>query len=550
MKIIMNKKLILLAKYLEENYLKKESSKVKLLVKEAASKIKALKKIGFSDQVAEEIDDICKGFSMWMAYRLMSHVTTSNYGPNNNEEAIAFLNDNFRRFKQDTSYIMDWVKVGLNGEYAPYKNTPFDELLKLAEEWHDSLEVGEGAINYKENNEIILDFRNSDGIGHYWVDLKTNRSDEECERMGHCGTTSSRNTLYSLRRFIPIGRGFTLNKSLLTAAITPEGRIAQMKGPKNSKPPQEYHQYIIPLLNLKRADEEGNESNTITGFRPEYGGDDFMLKDLTDEQVIELMTTNPSLFNSPAGKILTAIKLKDPTIATDVVGEFIPSKYVLREIISTSGRDSLSIERILDIIEEPSQLFEWYEANDEDVKYSLDEINEDNKAKIIHSYKAQTGDTEINLDNFKRRIKDNFEEFLDTDIPMEIRMAINSAMEEEYYNRIINKTLDVLKAFGEPRIDDGNLFLKINIYDIIRSISSDEQDTALNILEELNDVNISNTNDLAENFFERMVEEGIIGSERLFIDLDWVSMDKKIFNERLSDYFPSLPSPDIAPASS
>lgn len=546
----MNKKLILLAKYLEENYLKKESSKIKLLVKEAASKIKALKKIGFSDQVSEEIDDICKGFSMWIAYRLMSHVTTPEYGPTNNEEAIAFLNDNFRSFKRDTSYIMDWVKVGLNGEYTPYRNTSFNELLTLAEEWHDSLEVGEGSINYKENNEIILDFRGSDGVGYYWVDLKTNRSDEECERMGHCGTTSGRNTLYSLRRFIPIGRGFTLNKSLLTAAITPEGKIAQMKGPKNSKPPQEYHQYIIPLLNLKKVDEEGNEFATITGFRPEYGGSDFMLKDLTDEQIIELMRTNPSMFNTPAGKILTAIKLKDPSIATDVVGEFVPSKRTLREIISSPGRDSLSIERIVDIIEDPSEIYEWYEANDEDVKYSLDDINDVNKANIIRAYKAQTGDTEITVDNFERRIKDNFEEFLDTDIPMEIRMAINSAMQDEYYDRITSKTLDVLGAFGQPRIYDGNIFLKINIYDIIRSISPDEQDTALNILEELNDARAATIDLLAEDFFERMVEEGIIGSERLFIDLDWVSMDKMTFNERLSDIFPSSPSPDITPTSS
>jgi hypothetical protein len=546
----MNKKLILLAKYLEENYLKKESSKIKLLVKEAASKTKALKKIGFSDQVSEEIDDICKGFSMWMAYRLMSHVTTPEYGPTNNEEAIAFLNDNFRRFKRDTSYIMDWVKVGLNGEYVPYKNTPFNELLNLAEEWHDSLEVGEGSINYKENNPIILDFRGTDGIGYYWVDLKTNRSDEECERMGHCGTTSGRNTLYSLRRFIPIGRGFTLNKSLLTAAITPEGKIAQMKGPKNSKPPQEYHQYIIPLLNLKMVDEEGNESSSITGFRPEYGGSDFMLKDITNEQLVELMRTNPSLFDSPAGKILAAIRLNEPGRATDVVGEFIPSKYILKEIISSPGRDSLSIDRIVDIIEDPFELFEWYESSNEDVKYSLDEINEDNKSKIIHSYKAQTGDTEISLDNFETRLIDNFEEFLDTDIPMEIRMAINGAMEEKYYDVITDKTLDVLKAFGEPRIYDGNLFLKINIYDIIRSISSDEQDTALNILEELNDANISSIDYLAENFFERMVEGGIIGSKRLFIDLSWISMDKKVFNSRLSDLFPNSPSPDITPASS
>lgn len=532
----MNKRLILLSKYLEQISFKKESSSLKLLIKEAASKLNALKKLGFSEQIAKEIDDICKGFSMWMAYRLISHVTTPDFGPTNKEEAIQFLNNNFRKFKQDLSYIMDWVKVGLNGEYAPFRDTSFDELFVLAEDWHDSLEVGDGAINYKEKNEIILDFREPDGTGYYWVDLKTNRCDEESERMGHCGTTSHRNTLFSLRRYIPIGRGMTLNKSVITAAITPDGKIAQMKGPKNSKPLQEYHRYIIPLLNLKKADEDGNKSMAITGYKLEYSGDDFLLKDLTNEQLIDLMRTNPELFNDPAGKILAAIKLNDPSLATEVVGEFTPSIYQLRNIISTPGRDSLSLERIIDIINDPSELDDWYEAEGEDVRYNLSNINDANREKIIEDYKKEFGDMEINKDNFEQKIKENLEEFLYTDSARSIRSAINSVMSDAYYKKITNKTLSVLNNFGEARIYDGNILLKINIYNFIKSLSSHEQDQALGILQELGEWDISNVNDLAENFFERIVEENLLPEERLSIDLDYVRFDIGDFNNVLSEF--------------
>ena len=42
---------------------------------------------------------------------------------------------------------------------------------------------------------------------------------------------------------------FILNKSLLSAAIgTNDGIVYQMKGPKNSKPKEEYHPYIVDTI--------------------------------------------------------------------------------------------------------------------------------------------------------------------------------------------------------------------------------------------------------------------------------------------------------------
>ena len=102
-------------------------------------------------------------------------------------------------------------------------------------EWHKSLNIGDGSINYEETHPIIIDFR-KDSEGYYWVDLQTKNSDEECKRMGHCGR-SSYGYLYSLRsdKLLPGGK-FKLNRSHLTAAIGTDGVLYQLKGPKNSKP--------------------------------------------------------------------------------------------------------------------------------------------------------------------------------------------------------------------------------------------------------------------------------------------------------------------------
>ena len=92
-------------------------------------------------------------------------------------------------------------------------------------------------------NEIIITDEN--GNGFYWADLNTKNSSEECNRMGHCGR-SSYGSLFSLRQNIPLNNKYKLNKSVLTAAIGEDSILYQLKGVKNSKPKDEYHQYILP----------------------------------------------------------------------------------------------------------------------------------------------------------------------------------------------------------------------------------------------------------------------------------------------------------------
>lgn len=158
----------------------------------------------------------------------------------------------------------------MHGNIQTLKDKDFQEILDASEKWHDELKVGDGKVNYNEKGNILLDFRDKNGIGFYWVDLNTNDSREECERMGHCGRTDYSNTIVSLREVKEIN-GYKINESHLTAAIGKEdGIIYQLKGKKNSKPEKKYYPYIVELL---LSDNLG-----IKGFGREYDSEnDFNL---------------------------------------------------------------------------------------------------------------------------------------------------------------------------------------------------------------------------------------------------------------------------------
>jgi hypothetical protein len=191
--------------------------------------------------------------------------------------------------------IMDWIRVGLNGNFKPYENLPINELSAKSKEWHDSLQIGTGNINYIEKKDIILDFRNN-GEGFYWADLGVTKCPEEKDRMGHCA--SSKGRLYSLREYKKIDK-YTTNKSHLTASVDNEGNLLQLKGPKNSKPKEEFHKYITPFLMIKKG-----EDYLVKKFGSEYdSSSDFKIIDLNRDEVIKLYKERPDLFNGYPQKL-------------------------------------------------------------------------------------------------------------------------------------------------------------------------------------------------------------------------------------------------------
>jgi hypothetical protein len=116
--------------------------------------------------------------------------------------------------------------------------------------------------------------------------------------MGHCGRTGRGNNLFSLRETIKLPGGkYTLNRSHLTASISDEGILYQLKGPKNSKPKAEFHEYIVPLFFMLGGGGEEHDYY-INGFGSEYASNlDFKLSDLPEESIKVLYRDRPELFS-------------------------------------------------------------------------------------------------------------------------------------------------------------------------------------------------------------------------------------------------------------
>jgi hypothetical protein len=278
------------------------------VILEASKKNILIDKLGLNEENADALDKMCGPLSVWMANKLIQYYVSDNSTYTNELSykelvgvTIRKINDN-NRFASRTlrniiTSIMDWVRVGLNGNLGENKELSLDGLLTKAKQWHDSLELGQGEINYEEENPIILDFRDENGDGFYWVDLETKYSEEECNRMGHCGR-SSYGYLYSLRQVLPVGNKYKLNKSVLTAAIGGDNIIYQLKGPKNSKPNEKYHEYILPLFYVLGGGGE-EDDYLIQGFGTEYASEqDFKLSDLPKETILDLYKNRPELFES------------------------------------------------------------------------------------------------------------------------------------------------------------------------------------------------------------------------------------------------------------
>ena len=270
----------------------KFKSLVKTILVEASKKDVLVNKLGIEESTADTLVALCGPLAVFMANKLIDHQlrifkSWDESSTKTKEDAVKNLFNLVGRAKQEITSIMDWIRVGLNGNISEYKDQPFAQLLVKSTEWHDELTAGGGKIDYIEEDEIILDFRQN-GIGFYWVNLDTNYSPEECDRMGHCGRTSNSNNLFSLREYKELPNNHKLNKSHLTAAVGIEDKkIYQLKGVKNSKPKTEFNQLIIPFL----------LTEYVEGFESEYdSANDFKIDQLSLEEIKSLYEKKPSLF--------------------------------------------------------------------------------------------------------------------------------------------------------------------------------------------------------------------------------------------------------------
>jgi hypothetical protein len=508
------------------------------LILEASKKQILIQKIGWDEESAEILDRLCGPLSVFIGNKIIEQKILE-YGKFPDEVTqqqkvkmvLGELIDEryVYRQRQNISPIMDWIRVGLNGNLGEYKTMPYYQLYNASVKWHDELEVGQGDINYVENNPIILDFRGADGLGFYWANLETNNSSEECDRMGHCGRSSYGN-LYSLRQVIRLNDKYTLNKSILTAAIGEDGIMYQLKGGKNSKPEDKYHPYILPLFELKKGDGE----YFITGFGSEYdAARDFKLTDLGDDIIRKLFSERPELFNKRGlkkklFKMGLIDKLPDEYISIEIdldrIDRYVDGNYKVGSRTDKYGNkeDIGLFEKILG-----GDIWDLWDNYDVDWKAALQyHADRDSEARIIEILKTMANKSGVEFD-IDLSLEDMIEEYdEDQEIIYAIQGAVNDAESDSYVNDLYNKLKEALEELGGvERMDDTGVVLRIDMGQYLDELEDD-------VYEEIAD----RCDDDLSCMFDEMIGDWIDMPNFRFDDKYYhPDVDDKYFNELLQE---------------
>ena len=102
----------------------------------------------------EVFDELCGSLAIWMANKLYKHYVqrTKNFnveGNMTNEEIKEFSISEINKIHIPTltriiTPIMDYIRVGLNGNKSSLDNDTWGQIYEKQKQWHDSLNVGEG----------------------------------------------------------------------------------------------------------------------------------------------------------------------------------------------------------------------------------------------------------------------------------------------------------------------------------------------------------------------------------------------------------------------
>jgi hypothetical protein len=516
---------------------------IKQIISEASKKKILMDKIGFNEDNADLLDKLCGPLSVWMSKKMMEFQQYSSGRLGNQvktgSELIDQMNNNgVLRMKQSSiQSIMDWVRVGLNGNLGGYKDLPFIDLVLHSTEWHDSLEIGQGDINYKEENPTILDFTDENGNGFYWADLNTKNSSEECNRMGHCGR-SSYGYLYSLRQVIPINNKYKLNKSVLTAAIGEDGIMYQLKGVKNSKPKDEYHQYIQPLFYVLGG--EGEEDDyLIQGFGTEYASEqDFKLSDLPEQTIKELYQNRPELFSSrPMQRLLDKMGIIEmEPLPTGFTLEISPEDF---EDYIDGGWDNTYTNRTTGTKKRVSIFTEimmgdawelWGHHDNEDIgsyfQYTIDKPTEEKLWGIVRRMAQRDGielDEDLDLEDVIKEVDDNWE------IRNAISSAINDADADDYVNYLQKQVESALEFYGNVyEFNDTGAKIQVDLADLVDIDNQEVDDIFENNMDRNGQYNL-------EGVLSDLISEGYIDKPTFDYDDRWYpSPDDRIVNEQVN----------------
>ena len=529
MKVLENKTLDLL-KQLNEG-----------LIVEASKKEILINKVGLSEDNAELLDNLCGPLSVWMANKIIDAyvehygLMTNELSPKELRERTIELMNNRGLSAQKTIIpgIMDWIRVGLNGNLGEYKQLTFPELLAESKKWHDELGVGDGDINYVEKNPIVLDFRDDEGNGFYWTDLETNDSSEECDRMGHCGRTNRYNTILSLREVKPLNKKYKLNKSHLTAAVgDSDGILYQLKGPKNSKPKEEFHQYIEPLFYVLGGGGE-EEDYLIRGFGNEYNSEnDFKLSDLPEESIRKIYGNRPELFDTRSLKRklnqMGVIELPPVNynvtidISPDELGKYVDGDWIERRWKDKDGRTRTVT--IFEMILSGDGWELWYNDTGEwksSLNYYVDSDNEGLIKEYLNKL-AKDNDVDVSEMSIEEMIEELDDDYI---VRNAIASATSDAESYSYINYLYSTLKDAVEELGDVvKMDDEGVIFNV---DVEQFLSMDEE-----WVDEL----FERCDDEVDCVFNEMIYDDEIEKPTFRPDDRWYpDVDERNFNEMLTD---------------
>jgi hypothetical protein len=517
---------------------------IKQIISEASKKKILMDKIGFDEDNADVLDRLCGPLSVWMGNKVIGIYLRYLEGRDESPEelktkAINYINDNalVHRERGAISSIMDWIRVALNGNLGENKELTFRELLNKSQEWHESLEVGQGEINYKEENPTILDFTDENGNGFYWADLNTKNSPEECDRMGHCGR-SSYGYLYSLRQNIPLNNKYKLNKSVLTAAIGEDGILYQLKGVKNSKPKDEYHQYILPLFYVLGGGGE-QDDYLIQGFGTEYASDqDFKLSDLPEETIKDLYQNRPELFNTrPLQRLLGQMGIIEvEPIVTGFSLEIKPEDiedYVDGGWNNTYTNRTTGVKTRVSVFTEimSGDAWElWGHHDNEDLgsyfQYTIDQPTEEKLWGIVRRMAERDGielEEDLDLEDAINEVDDDWE------IRNAIGSAINDADADDYVNYLQKQVESALEEYGNVyEFNDTGAKIQVDLKDLVDIDDSEIDEEFENFIDNKGNYNL-------EGLLRELIAMGHIDKPRFDYDDRWYpSPDDSVVNENVN----------------
>jgi len=429
----------------------------KSLILEASARDVLVNKLKLSDKAADFFVEKCGKLAIIMVNKIIEAIKNSHEVTN--EVAIILLDKDYRPFSENLVSIMDWIRVGLNGNLGSHKNDDYQTLVSESKKWHDELEVGSGIYNYEENEDnIVIDFRDKNGMGFYWVDLMTSRCTDEQKRMGHCASTRG-DTLYSLREIRRINDKFTINKSHLTAAMEEKDDgfiILQLKGQKNSKPAEKYHQYIAKLLISPTVN--------IVGFGSEYdSASDFKISDLNDELLEIIMEKKPKLLDifSRAEAYKKGLIKEKPDTVFNITIKNHHYKYFLGNF---DEGDEKFLEQMFNYDLFYDSGYSWKDFVDYTDK-SLEEKLEDYVDNIYRSKKWSTDDSENNQDEFyDMELSEKIKEIDDEDLQSVLRQSLDRAYETAIFNAYYKYYEGLFEEYGNVlEFNDDHVKLRVDI---------------------------------------------------------------------------------------